>query len=650
MFRSFLKMVPLRAIAVHSFTLKTATNSSSSTRSSSTSHLVPKQGEKVQVRAADNVWTPSWVYQSGKRSGVQPGKIATGTVGTVLEKDYGADAGPGSKAMWKDFPESRKAYSADPRAVGDDAFTALPGCWVDFEGVNNNWKDEKLKQKAVWLDLDKTYRDLQPESASAAPPGQATRDDHLDVAQCVHAVSNLTTAGDRFECTEPLYLQCSCKCGANQFSVGPCNRPQAPDTAGNGSRSQACSAASSGSDDHCVRVEDKVDLRNDGPKYDNASPVEIARCHCQNCRKHTGASWGTYLQAPHGRFTENCLNWSHKNFELVPFQCDGVMKDCDACARVACPNCYSFLGLMSAGEPVEGEDPNNRFLLVHAGVLTDGDYSNFNKGRRPDESVWPEKKFACLARRNFNTTHYAEDQAAPWYAAREAKMPNKQWTNKEKAVKAAISRGERYQPEMTGGCYCGACRYECTLFPPELQHCYCSLCRKLSGSDFQSWCPVESKHVKWTGNEHLKLVATTAFGKRHTCMQCFSTMTIIYNDDPKSTWFAAGSYDDECCHSEEYALHLKRKEEEEAAKNFVDEEEEDDDDDVSSSSTATNFAPDGSGKKKNKTRRCRKSLKDLRGQKTEENLTRLCHICCRSVQPWFEIPLDIGDEFMPDAC
>ena len=97
----------------------------------------------------------------------------------------------------------------------------------------------------------------------------------------------------------------------------------------------------------------------------------------------------------------------------------------------------------------------------------------------------------------------------------------------------------------SGGCSCGACRYDFTLdYPTELQHCYCNLCRKLSGSPFMSWIPVEKDDFRWKPSSSLKIVRTTPFGRRHICTNCKSVMTILYDEQPDAVWPCAGSLDD----------------------------------------------------------------------------------------------------------
>ena len=78
------------------------------------------------------------------------------------------------------------------------------------------------------------------------------------------------------------------------------------------------------------------------------------------------------------------------------------------------------------------------------------------------------------------------------------------------------------------------------------QHCYCSMCRKLSGSAFQTWAPARDADVTWESpSGSLTLQRTSDWASRHTCTDCGTTMTIKYDSQPDHLWLAAGSYTDD---------------------------------------------------------------------------------------------------------
>ena len=97
---------------------------------------------------------------------------------------------------------------------------------------------------------------------------------------------------------------------------------------------------------------------------------------------------------------------------------------------------------------------------------------------------------------------------------------------------------------LKGGCSCGKCSFEAKLLPGEAQHCYCKLCRQMSGSVAQTWLPASKDSFQWTQSEALRLVRTTGHGQRHLCTCCGTVMTIVYDSQPDCIWPAAGTLDD----------------------------------------------------------------------------------------------------------
>ena len=143
--------------------------------------------------------------------------------------------------------------------------------------------------------------------------------------------------------------------------------------------------------------------------------------------------------------------------------------------------------------------------------------------------------------------------------------------------------------KWSGGCSCGVNRYEIDVSRlTQLQHCYCYICRELSGGPFMTWLPIDKDNFVWkqSSSETLSLVRTTPFGRRHICKICRGVLTIVYDSQPDLIWPCAGGLDDACL-------------------------------------------PDN---------------KEMGGF-----LNRVCHICCRDKPPWLQLPND-GMERLDDAC
>jgi hypothetical protein len=76
----------------------------------------------------------------------------------------------------------------------------------------------------------------------------------------------------------------------------------------------------------------------------------------------------------------------------------------------------------------------------------------------------------------------------------------------------------------TGGCLCGALRYEAEGEPKASGHCYCGDCRKASGSGFIPFMAFPASALRFTG-ETLEYTSKSARGSdavRNSCPICGS--------------------------------------------------------------------------------------------------------------------------------
>ena len=105
-----------------------------------------------------------------------------------------------------------------------------------------------------------------------------------------------------------------------------------------------------------------------------------------------------------------------------------------------------------------------------------------------------------------------------------------------------MSEKKRY----TGGCLCGAVRYEAEGEPKFMGHCYCADCRKASGSGFIPFMGFSASAVRLTG-ETRKFISKSARGGdavRNSCPVCGGL--VFSGEIGKSEMFIiyAGSLDD----------------------------------------------------------------------------------------------------------
>jgi hypothetical protein len=74
----------------------------------------------------------------------------------------------------------------------------------------------------------------------------------------------------------------------------------------------------------------------------------------------------------------------------------------------------------------------------------------------------------------------------------------------------------------TGGCLCGALRYEATGEPTGAGHCYCADCRKASGSGFIPFLGFKSEAINFSGRvlQHRAKAAGGGEAVRNSCAIC----------------------------------------------------------------------------------------------------------------------------------
>jgi len=98
----------------------------------------------------------------------------------------------------------------------------------------------------------------------------------------------------------------------------------------------------------------------------------------------------------------------------------------------------------------------------------------------------------------------------------------------------------------TGGCLCGALRYEARGEPLFAGLCYCADCRRASGSGFIPFMGFESSAVRFTGRTRMFSSKSARGGDavRNFCAVCGSLVFggVVGEDDSHTIY--AGSLDD----------------------------------------------------------------------------------------------------------
>jgi hypothetical protein len=97
----------------------------------------------------------------------------------------------------------------------------------------------------------------------------------------------------------------------------------------------------------------------------------------------------------------------------------------------------------------------------------------------------------------------------------------------------------------TGGCLCGAVRYEATGEPLYTGHCYCADCRKASGSGFVAFMGFASDQVRFSGETKVySCQALRGVSDRNFCPTCGGLVFGGIVGKVESHTIYAGSLDD----------------------------------------------------------------------------------------------------------
>jgi hypothetical protein len=275
--------------------------------------------------------------------------------------------------------------------------------------------------------------------------------------------------------------------------------------------------------------------------------VSVVDCHCASCRRFHVTAFVRYLQVP-----SNDVSVSGDAIVRFQDRCDEL----GSVQRVHCRRCYSKL--LTTRSSNDGSYATGT-VHVNMGPL--------DKKTIPDELAG-QWKDGPIQQQRINM--------APSWAG---------------AVTRYDSDADVQPPDvtLTGGCTCGACQYEFQWTAPmEIQHCYCYLCRQLSGGPYMSWVPIRaaSHKFRWITNgavtkvndgtpQRASLLDTplqyhqqqqqqqqrwrtsdgvvptlryTDIGERHVCFQCGGVLSIQYDfdeadGDDAMIWLAAGGFD-----------------------------------------------------------------------------------------------------------
>lgn len=103
----------------------------------------------------------------------------------------------------------------------------------------------------------------------------------------------------------------------------------------------------------------------------------------------------------------------------------------------------------------------------------------------------------------------------------------------------------QHAEHVTGGCLCGAVRYEAEAHLKDAYYCHCRICQKTTGAPAEIGVLVVPGTLRFTAGEP-KYYQSSPFGRRGFCADCGSRLvwTDIDGSRPEWTNVSIGSLDD----------------------------------------------------------------------------------------------------------
>ncbi len=96
-----------------------------------------------------------------------------------------------------------------------------------------------------------------------------------------------------------------------------------------------------------------------------------------------------------------------------------------------------------------------------------------------------------------------------------------------------------------GSCLCGLVRFELAGTPQFINHCHCSMCRKVHGAAFGSFLHAAGNGFRWlAGESHVENYQSSPGNVRAFCRVCGSKMPVL-EEEGTHVIIPAGSLDDD---------------------------------------------------------------------------------------------------------
>jgi hypothetical protein len=94
---------------------------------------------------------------------------------------------------------------------------------------------------------------------------------------------------------------------------------------------------------------------------------------------------------------------------------------------------------------------------------------------------------------------------------------------------------------ISGGCLCGAIRYEARGEPYHVTHCHCADCRRSAGAAFVTWCSFPREDFRFINGEPREIAFAGRL--RGFCPACGTTLTFRSSPETDEIDVTVSSFD-----------------------------------------------------------------------------------------------------------
>lgn len=256
----------------------------------------------------------------------------------------------------------------------------------------------------------------------------------------------------------------------------------------------------------------------------------VVECHCRSCQSYHAAASVHYVLAKEIRIVTgdeddsvgqevllavselpNGKSFKSNKMRLYLDRCDYVSRPV---RRGFCPKCFSRL--YSVLQDIEDDKIDPTTVREQQFMV--------NLGSMVDKTI-PDALFRPLSLGDFVRW---KPEMLPY------------WAKPDQDTDTTLS--PHHQDTIRGKCHCSTCQYEfMAAKQTEVQHCYCLLCRRHSGSLFTSWIPVQTlpQRFRWIESA-LAIRRPTESSRRFFCSTCGTCLAILYDweetNDPETSW------------------------------------------------------------------------------------------------------------------